>query len=97
MDIFTEKNDGIIMEVYVKPNSKEEKLEWNENTFIVQLTASPVKGKANKAIIQYLSKFFGISKNQISIISGSKSKTKKILISELNQDQKIRIRRLVRD
>ncbi|TFG19862.1 MAG: YggU family protein [Promethearchaeota archaeon] len=97
MDIFTEKNDSIIMEVYVKPNSKEEKLEWDENTFILQLTASPVKGKANKAIIQFLSNFFRISKNQISIISGLKSKSKKILICELNQDQKNRIRRLVKD
>jgi uncharacterized protein (TIGR00251 family) len=96
MDNFTEKNDSLIMEVYVKTNSKEEKLELDEKTFILHIIASPVKGKANKAIIQFLSKFFSISKNQISIISGSKSKSKQILISELNQDQKIRIRHLVR-
>jgi len=97
MDRFTEKDGKLIMEVYVKTNSKEEKLELDEKSFILHITASPVKGKANKAIIQFLSKFFSITKNQISIISGSKSKSKQILISELNQDQKMRIRHVVEE
>ena len=95
MSRFTEKDDSLIMEVYVKTNCKENKLELDEKVFVLHITASPVKGKANKAIIQFLSKFLHIPKNQISIISGSKSKSKQILIGELNQNQKSRIRHLV--
>jgi len=97
MDRFTEKDGSLMMEVYVKTNSKEEKLELDENSFILHITASPVKGKANKAIIHFLSKFFHLSKNQISIISGSKSKSKQILISHVDQDQRSRIRLLVEE
>lgn len=95
MNRFIEKDGNLIMEVYIKTNSKENRLELDENVFILHITASPVKGKANKAIIQFLSKFFNISKNQLSIISGLKSKSKQILISDLAHDQKIRICSLV--
>lgn len=97
MSRLREKNDSMIIEVYVKTNSKENKFKVDDNKVILHITAPPVKGKANKAIIQFLSKYFHISKNQFSIISGSKSKSKKILISEIDQDDRNRIRYLVEE
>lgn len=52
-----------------------------ENDIIkVKITEIPENGKANKAIIDLLSKTFKISKNKISIISGLKSSNKTIKI-----------------
>ena len=95
MSRIREKNNGLILVVQVKTNTKENKIELDDNRIILHITASPVKGKANKSVIQFLSKYFHISNSHFSIISGSKSKSKKILISEINQEDKSRIRHLV--
>ena len=46
----------------------------------VYVTAAPEKGKANKAVIELLSKHFGVNKSSISIIQGETSAHKKIII-----------------
>ena len=47
----------------------------------VKVTAPPEKGKANQALIQFLTKKLGIKKNCISIISGKTSPVKQIKIT----------------
>ena len=42
----------------------------------MKTTATPEKGKANKQVILLLAKFYKISKNQLEIASGLKSKNK---------------------
>lgn len=92
---FTVNNKGILIEFYVKPNSKKSKLVIEEEALILHIKAPPVKGKANKAIIQFLSNYFGVSKSQISFISGLKSKTKSFLFEDLNKEQEARMHHLV--
>ena len=94
---FTEKENGLVLEFHVKPQSRENKLVIEEDALILHIKASPVKGKANKAIIEFLSKLFKVAKSQISILTGTKSKSKMISVSELNQEQKIRITHLVNE
>lgn len=50
----------------------------------MKLTAPPVEGKANKALIQLLSKTIGIPKSDIEIISGERSSEKILRISGRN-------------
>ncbi len=57
--------------VKVKPNSKEEKIEQlGNNQFIVKIKAPAQEGKANKAMIKLLSKYFDIPKSMIIIAKG---------------------------
>ena len=49
----------------------------------VYLTAPAVDGKANKALIEFLSEYFQVSKSQIEIIKGLKSRSKTITISSI--------------
>jgi uncharacterized protein (TIGR00251 family) len=91
------KDSSIILEIFVKPNSKVNKLILEEEAILVQIKDSPVKGKANKSLIQFLSKFFNISKNQVSLIAGTKSKTKKFLLRDLDKNQKNRIIQLLEE
>ena len=70
-----------IIEVKVKTNAfkNEVKLIDNKKLF-VKTTATPEKGKVNKQVILLLAKFYKISKNQLEIVRGLKSKNKVIKI-----------------
>ena len=70
-----------IIEVKVKTNAfKNEVKLINNKKLFVKTTATPEKGKANKQVILLLAKFYKISKNQLEIVSGLKSKNKIIKI-----------------
>jgi len=44
--------------------------------FKAHLTAPPVNGKANKALVKLLAEYFNLKKSQVTIVSGKKSKDK---------------------
>ena len=47
--------------------------------------AQPVENKANKALVEFLSKKFKGAKSNIQIIKGEKSKEKTILLKNFDQ------------
>jgi uncharacterized protein (TIGR00251 family) len=49
---------------------------WQNNTLKIKINASPKKGKANKELIKFLTKEWNISKSEIVILKGEKSRTK---------------------
>ena len=61
--------DGVILEAYVKPKSRQFSIEFKDNEIVIRCTEPPVKGKANKEIEKELSKLF---KTKARIISGHK-------------------------
>jgi len=46
----------------------------------IKINAPPVKGKANKALIDFLAKEFGMKKSEIEIMSGHTNRVKTIKI-----------------
>jgi len=46
----------------------------------VYVTASPTKGRANKAVIEALAEHFGVKKSQIWFISGVRNRNKVVEI-----------------
>jgi uncharacterized protein (TIGR00251 family) len=46
----------------------------------IRVTSPPVDGKANKAVTELLSKQLGVPKKDVRIVSGEKSRNKKIRI-----------------
>jgi uncharacterized protein (TIGR00251 family) len=68
--------------VIAKPFSKIEGItKIDETNFIVRVKEKPEDGKANKAIVKALSKYFKIPASEIKIISGHFSKIKIISIN----------------
>lgn len=57
-----------------------------DGIFQVRVSAPPVKGKANKELVAYLSRFLGVSKSQIDIIKGHTTRKKIIAIDGLTQE-----------
>ena len=49
----------------------------------VRLTAPPVEGAANKALVKFLAKTLGLPRRQISLLSGHKARSKRLLIQGL--------------
>lgn len=70
-----------IVSVKVKPNSKQQKLEQQEDgSWTAHLKSPPVDGKANAELIKLLSDRFDLPKSRITIKSGASSKTKLIVL-----------------
>jgi uncharacterized protein (TIGR00251 family) len=68
--------------VKVKLHSKEEKIEKiDDDNFMVWTKELPIENRANEAIIKILADYFNVSASSVEIISGFKSKHKKIEIN----------------
>jgi uncharacterized protein len=69
------------IKIYVKPNSPKNSVEGFYNDRIkIKICSPPHNGKANKELIDFISKKTGVSKKNISIVSGEKSNLKEIEI-----------------
>lgn len=63
--------------VKIKPNSKREDIKKiDETNFLVAVKEPPIDGKANKAIVKALAKYFNVSSSAVRIVSGHASKQK---------------------
>ena len=51
----------------------------------VALTAPPVEGKANQAVIEFFAELFAIPRSSITIASGETSRNKRICISGVSR------------
>ena len=53
----------------------------------IKVAAPPEKGRANKSIIEFLSKELGVRKNCIEIIAGQTSEVKQLQVSGISTDE----------
>jgi uncharacterized protein (TIGR00251 family) len=75
------QNDALLLRLYVQPNAK--KNEWlglYGERLKLKLHAPAVDGKANQALMAFLSDFFNVKKSQLSLVSGELSRDKLIKI-----------------
>lgn len=82
-----EREDSIYISLNIHPNSPKNKLSLTDYSIEIYVKEPPLKGKANQAIIKYLSKVLKISSSSIKLIYGEKSKKKIVSISGLTQQQ----------
>jgi uncharacterized protein len=76
-----ETHEGTIVEVVVQPRaSKNELARTQEGNLKLWLTAPPVEGEANKECLKFLAKLLGISKSNLEIVQGQKSRRKRVLV-----------------
>lgn len=67
------------MKIFVRAKTGRKKTaieKIDQNHFIVSISARPIKGKANEAIIEALAGYFQISKSKILLDKGLSSKEK---------------------
>lgn len=78
---------GVVIEIEVKLKSKGDLVEWAEDKLTLSVNSAAVENKANKEVVERMSKIFKRGKNQIKIIGGNKSKTKSVLIEGIEEEE----------
>jgi uncharacterized protein (TIGR00251 family) len=68
--------------VHVKPGARENRVEPSEHGLQVHLRARPDNGKANAALVCVLADHFSVKKNQVTIKSGHRSRSKIVEIEK---------------
>ena len=82
------KDDGILLRIRISPNSAKNQITFDGEIIKIKVTAQPIEGKANKAVIEYLSKQIKVPKTSIEIVKGDTSKEKTLFIRTSDSDKK---------
>jgi uncharacterized protein (TIGR00251 family) len=84
----TETKDGVVVDIFVKPNSSKFDVLVEGKEIIVHSTEVPEKGKVNKEIIKEFTKLFH---KKTEIVSGLTSKQKKLFIAGLSKGEAVKV------
>ena len=72
--------------VRVIPRSSKNLIEWEEGGLKVHLTAPPVDGAANEALIALLAKCLAVHKRDVQIVRGATGRSKIVEISGISAE-----------
>lgn len=67
--------------------ARNEVVGFSDGILRVRVSAPPVRGKANRELVAFLSQLLDVSKNNISIIRGHTSRNKTIAIYDLSEEE----------
>jgi len=72
---------GVLISVHVIPNSQEARVtKVGEASFDVKVDEKAVGGRANKRLLEILSRHFEVPRSRISIVRGARSRDKMVEI-----------------
>lgn len=81
-------DDAVIFTVKVVPGSSKTEPGGVLNEMIkIRISAAPEKGKANKALIDFIAKKLGIKSKAVSILSGHKTTVKRVQVSGIRANE----------
>ncbi len=87
-DFIRSAKDGIVLALHVQPRASKNRFMGRHGEAVkLAVTAPPTDGKANKAVIAYLSSFFKIPKSAVTIKSGRQSRKKRIFLNGISLDE----------
>lgn len=71
----------------IQPGSaKDEIIGFHDGRLKIRISAPPVDGKANKRLIEFASKVFGVPKSNVDIIKGTSSKIKTLKVTGIDKE-----------
>jgi uncharacterized protein (TIGR00251 family) len=77
---------GVILSLHVQPRaSKNEIVGVVEGALKLRLTSPPVEGAANKLCCEFIAKVCGTPKRDVTIVSGEKSRHKRLLVAGMEK------------
>jgi len=73
---------------HVQPGaSQNQVVGFKAGVLYVRIAAPPTKGKANQALVKFLSDVLSVSKSDVTIVRGMTGKMKTVVVKGLNQEQ----------
>ncbi len=83
-----ESNNGITLNVRVVPRSSRNQIIGVEGDVLkIKLTAPPVEGAANAALIEFIADWLGVRRSAVSIVSGDKARNKIVRVAGVTIEQ----------
>jgi uncharacterized protein (TIGR00251 family) len=84
--LITGAPDGILLNVRVIPRAgKSGVAGTRHDALLVRLNAAPVEGAANAELIDVLARAFGIPRRHVTLISGERSRTKRVRVAGITE------------
>ena len=84
----SESGVGVRLEVKVQPRSSRNQIVGEQNGALkIKLTAPPVDGEANAALIDFLASCLKIPRKDINLVKGDASRLKLVEIAGLHPDE----------
>jgi uncharacterized protein (TIGR00251 family) len=78
---------GTIVDVRVTPRANKNEIAeiLSDGTIKIRLTAPPVEGKANTALLKFLAKVLDVPFSKLEIISGAKGREKRVFVIDMQE------------
>ncbi len=74
--------------IRVKPrSSRQALLGFKDGAWQIALNSPPEGGKANQELLKFLGKTLGIAPSSLQLVSGSKSRDKRVSVPSLSEEQ----------
>ncbi|MGA2193008.1 MAG: DUF167 domain-containing protein [Nitrospirota bacterium] len=87
-----ESPGGVSFFVRVLPRSSRNEIVGTSGGILkIKLTAPPVEGAANDALVKFLSEKLGVSKSRIAILAGQTGRSKTVSVSGIKKEDLSRI------
>ena len=85
---FHDGKSGAALTIRVTPRARRNEIVeiLSDLTIKIRLTAPPVEGKANQALVEFLSEVLDIPKSKIEIVAGDTGRDKIVSILEADSD-----------
>ena len=84
----TPAENGVYIALHIQPGAKREGVAGLFGTALkIALNAPPVEGKANAALLRFLSGKLGIPRKNIELCSGASSRDKRVFVSGVTIEQ----------
>ncbi|MCB2228323.1 MAG: YggU family protein [Desulfarculaceae bacterium] len=86
MPLISKTAGGLSLAVKVAPRASRNELAGVEaGALKVRLTAPPVEGAANRALVKLLAKTLGLAKGKVAVVAGERSRSKRVEVSGLSE------------
>lgn len=84
MDFIKETEDAYLISVRLQPKASRNELigVTDDGNLKIRLTSPPVDGKANEALLKFLSKLLKVTKSKLEITKGLKSRSKTVKVDK---------------
>jgi uncharacterized protein (TIGR00251 family) len=79
---YKRENDTVIINIYLQPGAKYTKIiGFYGDALKIRLASPPIDGRANHALLNFVAQLFDVSRCQVILIKGGKSRHKKVSIT----------------
>ena len=86
MPFYHWQGEDLLLDCHLQPGAKRAEFAGQHGERLkIRISAPPVDGKANEALIGFLADAFDVSRQQVSLLSGQSSRQKRLLIQTPRQ------------